>query len=136
MIIDNYLIDWIKDEEGFREKPYLCSEGVPTIGYGFTYITRSEADVILRNRLEQIYNQVSEWLDDEGICLDVFRTYVLCDMVYQLGLNGVKKFKKFIQALRDMDYDTASEEMLNSRWYVQTPLRCELLAERMKNGFC
>lgn len=136
MIIENYLADWIKDEEGFREKPYLCSEGIPTIGYGFTYITRSEADRILKDRLAQLYEQVIDWLDEEKICLDVFRTYVLCDMVYQLGFAGVKRFKKFIAALRDMDYDTASKEMLNSRWYVQTPLRCELLAERMKNGFC
>lgn len=29
------IIDLIKFEEGFRSKPYLCSEGYPTVGYGF-----------------------------------------------------------------------------------------------------
>lgn len=30
-------LDLIKRFEGFRSKPYLCSAGVPTIGYGSTY---------------------------------------------------------------------------------------------------
>lgn len=30
-------IPLIKKWEGFRSKPYLCSAGVPTIGYGSTY---------------------------------------------------------------------------------------------------
>jgi lysozyme len=29
-------LDLIKEFEGFRAKPYLCSAGVPTIGYGST----------------------------------------------------------------------------------------------------
>lgn len=29
------IVDLIKFEEGFRSKPYLCSEGYPTVGYGF-----------------------------------------------------------------------------------------------------
>ena len=30
-------LDLIKHFEGFRSVPYLCSAGVPTIGYGSTY---------------------------------------------------------------------------------------------------
>ena len=29
-------VNFIKGFEGFRNKPYLCSAGVPTIGYGTT----------------------------------------------------------------------------------------------------
>jgi lysozyme len=32
-------LDLIKEFEGFRAKPYLCSAGVPTIGYGSTRYT-------------------------------------------------------------------------------------------------
>ena len=32
-------INLIKEFEGFRAKPYLCSAGVPTIGYGSTRYT-------------------------------------------------------------------------------------------------
>ena len=38
MNIENLLVDWIKGEEGFREKAYLDSLGIPTFGYGFTDI--------------------------------------------------------------------------------------------------
>lgn len=30
-------IDLIKKYEGFKEQPYLCDAGYPTIGYGFRY---------------------------------------------------------------------------------------------------
>ena len=49
----------IKFFEGFRSKPYICSGGHNTIGFGhkilahekFDYISRSEAESILRNDL-------------------------------------------------------------------------------------
>lgn len=37
MKISDEGMDLIKGFEGFRAKPYLCSAGVPTIGYGSTY---------------------------------------------------------------------------------------------------
>jgi lysozyme len=39
MKISQQGIDLIKQFEGFRAKPYLCSAGVPTIGYGSTRYT-------------------------------------------------------------------------------------------------
>ena len=73
-------------------------------------------------------------LEGRGIELDDFRKAILMDMVYQLGMNNVMKFSKMLDALKDMDYDRASAEMLDSRWHSQTPKRCELLASRMKLG--
>jgi lysozyme len=35
--IDSKGLDLIKQFEGFSNKPYLDSVGIPTIGYGFTY---------------------------------------------------------------------------------------------------
>ena len=32
-------LDLLKQLEGFRSKPYLCSAGLPTIGYGSTRYT-------------------------------------------------------------------------------------------------
>ena len=37
MLLKQEAIDLIKQFEGFRAKPYLCSAGVPTIGYGSTF---------------------------------------------------------------------------------------------------
>ena len=49
------LIEYLKQEEGFRSKPYKDSEGVLTIGYGLNLsegITRAEAEWLLRSRLD------------------------------------------------------------------------------------
>lgn len=61
-------IDFIKKSEGFKASPYLCSAGVPTIGYGTTYypngkkvtlrdkaITESEALDILLSQVNTKY---------------------------------------------------------------------------------
>ena len=37
MLLETEAIDLIKRFEGFRAKPYLCSAGVPTIGFGSTF---------------------------------------------------------------------------------------------------
>ena len=134
MNIENLLVDWIKGEEGFREKAYLDSLGIPTFGYGFTYITEDEAEPILHNRISSISYDTLHMLEGRGIELDDFRKAILMDMIYQLGMNNVMKFSKMLDALKDMDYDRASTEMLDSRWHSQTPKRCELLASRMKLG--
>ena len=54
-------------------------------------------------------------------------------MVFQLGVGGVSKFKKMWKALKQNDYQTASEEMLDSRWAKQTPKRAEELSSVMKS---
>lgn len=128
------LCERIKFAEGFREKPYLCTEGVPTFGYGLTYITEHEAEWILRRRVRECVALVEGYLENERISLDEFRIKILAEMSYQLGFKGVLRFKKMWKALRDFDYDTASEEMLNSKWHVQTPTRCEYLSKKMREG--
>lgn len=37
MLLETEAIELIKRFEGFRAKPYLCSAGVPTIGFGSTF---------------------------------------------------------------------------------------------------
>ena len=58
---------------------------------------------------------------------------VLIEMVFQLGIGGVSKFKNMWKALGEGDYQTASEEMLDSRWAKQTPKRATDLSNVMKS---
>ena len=54
-------IDLIKDFEGFRSEPYLCSASVPTIGYGSTLgitldspaISQEEGEALLAKDLRR-----------------------------------------------------------------------------------
>ena len=56
---------------------------------------------------------------------------VLIEMVFQLGIGGVGKFKKMWAALEQGDFVEASDQMMDSRWHQQTTNRCEDLAGRM-----
>jgi len=52
------LIEQLKQHEGFRSTPYQDTEGVWTIGYGLTNITKEEAETILRMRVETLRKQL------------------------------------------------------------------------------
>lgn len=130
----NEFCERIKFAEGFRAKPYLCSQGVPTFGYGLTSITEYEAEWILRRRCRECAELVDGYLDNEKISLDEFRKKILYEMCYQIGFKGLIAFKKMWRAIRDFDYDSASAEMLASAWHRQTPARCEYLAKKMREG--
>ena len=55
-------------------------------------------------------------------------------MAYQLGVEGVMKFKKMIAALQNGDYDRAADEMADSLWAKQTPSRAQRLMTLMRIG--
>lgn len=126
--------EWIKREEGFRPTVYICSAGVGTIGHGITWITEEESAMLVGNRVNLCIKQLEEILSEKEVSLDDFRKTIIVDMLYQLGLSGVKGFKKMWTALRDMDYELAADEMLDSKWHIDTPVRCECLAKRMRMG--
>lgn len=126
----------IKKDEGWSPKPYKCTEGIWTIGFGtnITRITREEGEMLLDLRLDKIINFDLLSLTAELPNLNDSRKIVLINMLYQLGLQGVKRFKNMRRAIRNGDFEKASEEMLDSKWFKQTPDRCRRLSEIMKEG--
>jgi len=114
----------LKDEEGFESKPYLDTLNIPTFGYGFTYITKAEANLILFERVRDIQFDLIRnyyWYRH----LSPARKNVIISMVYQLGLVGFDKFKKAIKAIEAENWEEAGAEMKDSRAYTQTPNRWE-----------
>lgn len=82
--------------------------------------------------------------EDELEALDPERYVALINMAFQLGGAGVRrKFPSFVKAVHAEDWDRAADEMLwsngllkqkRSQWWIDTPERCELMAEKMRNG--
>jgi len=137
----------LKKEEGFRAKPYLCSEGYPTIGYGQKIGEKYEPLPDMTISGEEAYkkmlamNEVNEktFLNNP----DLYRCYfhlndarkaVMLSIAYQIGIYGVLKFKKMLGALERADYSGAADEMLNSLAARQTPARWKRNAEQMRTG--
>ena len=62
------------------------------------------------------------------------RKAVVVNMLFNLGWGGYSKFRNMINALNDHDYETASAEMLDSRWARQVGGRAKELSRIMRSG--
>jgi lysozyme len=152
----NYdLIDSIKKHEGFNKYPYIdpiiaaypelvgiSKEEMDlikkyfdklrvTFGIGFTFITMSEADMVLQNRINTIKLELQNKLDYFDTLPKEIQD-ILVEMAYQLGVNGLLKFKKTLKLLKQRKYKEASIEMLKSKWAEQTPTRAKELSKIVK----
>jgi len=135
------LTDRIKHHEGLLLFPYEDTTGHWTIGYGHKMNTVSSS--ILKHGITVTEAKHLFDVDMEiakrgalhlGIACDETRFGVLVEMVFQLGLAGVMKFKKMLAALKIGDYEKAADEMLDSKWNSQTPERCWQLSMLMRDG--
>jgi len=66
--------------------------------------------------------------------LCVPRQAVLVNMAFQMGIQGVQKFKKTLSLVEMGDYDGAADGMLKSLWAKQTPNRAAEMAQQMRSG--
>ena len=57
---------------------------------------------------------------------------VFVEMCFQLGVNGVSKFKNALSHAKDHAWDKCADELLDSRWHQQTPNRAKALADVMR----
>jgi len=126
MKISEELIDRIKEHEGFKEYSYNDQLGIPTIGYGFKIseltLTKEISSLILRKKLGEIISSLPlyiNWFAYTSISIQE----VLIEMAYQMGIQGLLNFKKTLSYLEDEEYKKAAKEMLDSKWYKQTPNR-------------
>lgn len=66
--------------------------------------------------------------------LNATRQVVILDLAYNVGLAGFYRFKRMIGALTQGDYERASDEMIDSKWYRQTGRRAKKLVKLMRSG--
>ena len=132
-VFDN-VVERLKEEEGFRAKPYDDHLGKLTIGYGTLIedgISEEEAGYLLRSRLLKIQNEL---LDSEPYVIDLNEAVqeILMDMAYNLGVPRLMGFKKMWEAIADKDWERAAIEILDSVYAGQVPYRAQRNAEKMR----
>lgn len=137
----------IRAHEGVRTSMYLDSLGKATIGIGHLIQPHerekfSEGVEISMELVEELFDldlnraaAGAEVLIEECVGHDLPEdiTEVILEMVFQLGTQGVRNFKKMWKAMRVKDWQKAAAEMKDSRWHSQTTKRCEHLAEIVAN---
>ena len=128
-----------KSFEGLRLKPYKCTAGKVTIGYGRNLddigINKEEADMMFDRDWDNAIDYAKRLCTENDIDykhLHKDRFYVLTDMCFNLGYTGTSKFKNMLCALKNGDYSTAANEMLNSLWAKQVGNRAIKLSALMR----
>lgn len=112
------LLESIKKSEGFSGMPYKDTQGIPTIGFGTRLpLSKQESEILANMRLTTKKRRLNKALSHLDIANEAWE--ILYEMSYQLGVNGLLKFKDMIKALEKQDYKKASVEMLDSLWYRQ-----------------
>jgi lysozyme len=137
------LMESVKQHEGYRNKVYLDTLGKRTVGVGHLCVEDFWEDDkeyeesflmdILKKDLQEAIRGARSLMEDHG-CADIDEKAeeILIEMVFQLGMTGVSKFRNMWKALSELNYVGASYEMLDSRWAKQTPNRAKAMAKTMK----
>ena len=136
---------WLEFHEGLRLKPYLCTEGKLTVGYGHNceashvpvtlingVITEDDANELLQ--LDIMYAVKDAYVLCDMKALSIPRQAVIIDMAFNLGRNRLAGFKKMFANIADESYESAAFEMMDSRWSRQVGERATTLAKHMENG--
>lgn len=138
-------------DEGLVLTPYECPAGHLTIGVGHNIdanplppdmqlyldvngsITDAMAFYLLAEDCARARRQ-AESFDWYHLLTENRQTVIIC-MIFQMGLDGVNRFKKMINALEVGDNMTAVKEMLNSKWAMSdSPERAKRMAKLMREG--
>ena len=59
--------------------------------------------------------------------------HIIANMMFNMGRPRLSRFHKMKQAVDNRDWQEASAQMKDSRWYKQVTNRAERLCERMRN---
>jgi GH24 family phage-related lysozyme (muramidase) len=101
----------LKIEEGFRALPYLDTNGLETVGYGFCVqkgISKYAAAALLQAQAEELQAALLgyPWY----AALNDVRRSVCLDIAVNEGLGGLLKFPSMIHALSAGDWTAAAHE--------------------------
>ena len=134
-------------DEGKVSEIYKDHLGYDTFGVGHLITSKDDecgkpvGTEVSEKRIMQCLEQ-----DIDGICADLDRNIpfwreldeerqrVVANMAFNLGINRLLQFEKFLDALENRDYNKAAVEMMDSRWARQVGPRSERLKERMIKG--
>lgn len=128
----------LRRDEGWSASAYQDHLGFWTIGYGFLiddrkggFLPRQIGEAWLKYAAEARWEalvRARAWIEDQPEDVQI----ALANMAYQMGVNGVLKFKKMLDALAIGDRQTAAIEALDSAWAQQTPERAKRVTDLIR----
>ena len=137
----------LKVDEGCIEEIYLDHLGYHTFGIGHlitnkdkewgepvgTKISTKRINECFKNDIEIVFKELDRNLSWWRELPDDIQL-VLANMCFNLGITRLKKFKKFLTALSEKNWELAATEMMDSRWATQVKQRAVRLQKRVLKG--
>ena len=137
----------LENDEGVKYEIYLDHLGYPTFGIGHLVTDddpESGASVgtkVDRNRVREAFET-----DVKGVLEDCEKLYplsfgdlpeeaqlIIANMMFNMGYTRLSKFKGMKRGVDASDWNSAADEMVDSRWYKQVTNRADRLVERMRS---
>ncbi len=142
----NKLREQLEIDEGVVHEVYLDHLGYPTFGIG--HLIRSDdpesscevGTAISKDRVIDAFNADVEQV--MGDCQKLYSDFeelpeeaqqIIANMMFNLGRPRLTKFAGMKRGVDARDWNSAADEMVDSRWYRQVGARAERLVKRMRN---
>lgn len=130
-------VELIRQHEGCELRMYICPAGKRTIGVGHNLddvpISQAAADQILADDIERCRQQLRynlQWF----AALDEVRQAAMLDLCFNLGWQGLGRFRRFLTAMASDDYGRAGAELVDSKWYGQVGSRAPRIVKMIQTG--
>ena len=136
----------LERDEGIKYEVYNDHLGYPTFGIGHL-ITDDDPECgasvgtkVSDDRVQEAFES-----DVETVVSDCERLYVqfehlpeevqliIANMMFNMGYTRLSKFKGMKRGVDARDWETAADEMVDSRWYKQVTNRADRLVVRMRS---
>ena len=130
------MVEDIENDEGWRTKMYQDHLGYWTIGFGTLLehgIDKVEGAFLAMYRLSKNVDRFEELTGLELTTLPKAKALALANMCYQLGPDGVSRFRKMVAAVKAGDWQEAGRQGRDSKWYQQTPQRAERVMRALES---
>ena len=130
----------IKREEGWSGTAYQDSLGFWTIGYGFLVDSRKGDKLPLSVAEAWLDYKIQEKIDGLDAALPWWKDQsesvqtALLNMAYQLGVEGLVKFKTTLARLQAGDRNGAADSAMQSKWATQTPARAKRVTDMIRGS--
>jgi len=123
--------------EGRRNKMYLDSRGIQTIGIGHNLRDRTisdrAVDLIFEDDLDEHVADLFRafpWAKD----LDEVRQAAAIDLAFNMGIQTLSTFKNTMAAFRVGNWEATALGLENSRWYSQVGTRAPRIVKMIRSG--
>lgn len=141
----NKLREQLKIDEGVKYEVYDDHLGYKTFGIGHLVKSTDEeygfpvGTPVSEERVNSVFDKdVITYIDESKKVFGNLEEMpgevqqVIVNMCFNMGAPRLSQFKKFIRAIHDEEWATASLEMLDSKWANQVGERANRLSDRIK----